>query len=121
MTNSTIDYQEIGAQLCVARKNAGLLQADVASKLGFGVSYYCNIERGKVALSLTRLVQLCELLNVTPGTVLNRCTPGLRESGNQDGSEMNEVCDDIMNAVHRCAPRVRHSILEVVKAMEGLE
>ena len=76
-TNTTIDYRKIGVHLKEARKANSLSQAQVAAFLHISVCAYGNLERGSQRINLTRLMQLCELLGVAPGSILADCTPRL--------------------------------------------
>ena len=75
--NTTIDYRKIGVHLKEARKANSLSQAQVAASLHISVCAYGNLERGSQRINLTRLIQLCELLGVAPGSILADCTPRL--------------------------------------------
>ena len=72
-----IDYKRIGRHLRVARKNKHLTQAEVSEKLNIAENTYSNMERGSQKLSLTRIIQLCEIYEIKPGNVLEDCSDTL--------------------------------------------
>lgn len=67
---AAINNMIIGNHLRAARKRAGLTQADVANKINLSLSYYSQLERGKVRINLERLFDLCILFEVTPEQIL---------------------------------------------------
>lgn len=75
--SSEIDYRRIGRHFRVARKQLNLKQKDVAELLGVSVKTYSNMERGAQELSLYRIIQLCQLLKLKPGCVLDDCNDEL--------------------------------------------
>ncbi len=60
----------IGNILKNTRKSLGLTQEKVAEYLGLAPRYISDIERDKTKGSLTTLVKLCNLYNVTPTFIL---------------------------------------------------
>lgn len=65
-------YQVLGAQLRQSRNNAGLTQDDVAVALGVDRRHYGRVESGQSRVSIARLIDICELLNVDPGPLVSR-------------------------------------------------
>lgn len=60
----------IGNTLKNIRKSLGLTQEEVAEALGLAPRYVSDIERDKTKGSLTTLIKLCNLYNVTPTLIL---------------------------------------------------
>lgn len=89
-----IDYQRIGRHLYAARKRKGLTQADVSEILNIAENTYSNMERGKQKPSLTRIIQLCIIYGIKPGSVLDDCTdelidlPEMQEEENAEKQEL---------------------------------
>ena len=75
--SSEIDYRRIGRHFRAARQQLNLKQKDVAELLGISVKTYSNMERGAQELSLYRIIQLCQLLKLKPGCVLDDCNDDL--------------------------------------------
>lgn len=53
------------------RKKAGLMQHEVAEKIGIAQSSYCNIEKGRRNPSLKTLRKLAELFHCTVDDLLS--------------------------------------------------
>lgn len=66
-----INYSIIGMRLKQARINKNLTQEKLAEELDVSVAYISRIERGSTSLNLKRLSELCSLLGVSEGEVLN--------------------------------------------------
>ena len=66
-----IDYSIIGRRLKSARNNKGFTQQDIAEKIDVSVAFLSRVERGSSHINLTRLSQLCDILEVSEGEVLN--------------------------------------------------
>lgn len=68
-----INHKRIGARLAAARKQHGMKQKDVACYLDVADNTVSNMERGKQELNLQRLIELCVLYGITPGSVIDDC------------------------------------------------
>lgn len=69
--HSGIDYVKIGENIRNARKNKNYTQEILSDKLGVSIAFYSRLERGSMHINLKRLSQICEVLGVTEGEVLN--------------------------------------------------
>ena len=65
-----IDYQVIGQRIAMYRKKNHITQERLADYLDVSPAFISKIERGKTQLSLERLVQICQYLNVSPTALL---------------------------------------------------
>lgn len=74
---SEIEYRRIGRHFRTARQKLNLKQKDVAELIGVSDKTYSNMERGAQELSLYRIIQLCQLLRLKPGYVLDDCNDEL--------------------------------------------
>ena len=74
---SEIDYRRIGRHFRTARQKLNLKQKDVVELIGVSDKTYSNMERGAQELSLYRIIQLCQLLRLKPGYVLDDCNDEL--------------------------------------------
>lgn len=70
-SHSGVDYVKIGENIKNARKNKNYTQETLSDKLGISIAFYSRIERGSVHINLQRLSQICEILEITEGEVLN--------------------------------------------------
>ncbi len=66
-----LDYTIIGQRLKKARKAKKMTQEELAEKLDVSIAFLSRIERGNSQVNLKRLVQICEILEVSPGEILN--------------------------------------------------
>ena len=66
-----LDYEKMGENLKKARIRNNLTQEELANKLDVSIAFLSRIERGSSHISLNRLTQMCEILNVSPGDILN--------------------------------------------------
>ena len=66
-----LDYNIIGERIKIARTKAKLTQEKLAEKLEVSVPYLSRVECGDAHINLTRLNQICKILHVTEGEILN--------------------------------------------------
>ena len=65
-----IDFDSIGKKLKEIRAHKGFTQKFVASSVKVNTSHISNIENGKIKISLTTLVNVCNVLGTTVDYVL---------------------------------------------------
>lgn len=65
-------YAMLGAHLRQERNSAGLAQDDVAVNVGFDRRHYGRIESGQKKVSITRLIEICCVLGIEPGLLVDR-------------------------------------------------
>lgn len=83
-----IDYSIIGERLKKARQNKHLTQENLAEQLDVSVAFLSRIERGSSHINLRRLNQICDILGITEGQILNGSSG---TSKNYLNSEFNEL------------------------------
>ena len=66
-----IDYSVIGSRIKQARLARNMTQEDLADKIDISVGFLSRVERGNSHINLKRLNQLCDLLDVSEGYLLN--------------------------------------------------
>lgn len=59
-----VDYKAIGRRISKHRKNTSMTQAILAEKLEVSESFISQVERGNAKISLPRLYQIAEILNI---------------------------------------------------------
>lgn len=89
-----IDYKIVGERIKKARLEKGMSQVQVASKIGFSVAFLSRVERGSANISLTRLNQLCDILDVEEGALLNGTSQKSENYLSNDFKEVLDNCDD---------------------------
>ena len=66
-----LDYYVIGDRLKRARLEKGYTQEYLAEKMNVSVAFLSRIERGSSHINLKRLTEICKLLDLSEGEVLN--------------------------------------------------
>ena len=66
-----IDYSVIGSRIKQAILAKNMTQEDLADKIDISVAFLSRVERGNSHINLKRLNQLCDLLDVSEGYLLN--------------------------------------------------
>ena len=87
-----IDYNLIGSRLKKARLAKRLTQEDLAEQVDVSVAFLSRIERGSSHINLKRLTQLCRLLDVSEGYILNGSSNNSNEYLNQEFQELLKNC-----------------------------
>lgn len=86
-----LDYTIIGSRLKKARTDKNLTQEKLAEKLDVSIAFLNRIERGNSHISLKRLSEVCDILGVTEGYILNGASS---TSNNYLTSEFNDVLNN---------------------------
>ena len=84
-----LDYNIIGERLKKARIDNNLTQEKLAEKLDVSIAFLSRIERGSSHISLKRLSQICDILGITEGSILNG-------SSNNSNTYLVSEFDDIL-------------------------
>ena len=87
-----IDYNLIGSRLKKARLAKRLTQEDLAEQVDVSVAFLSRIERGSSHINLKRLTQICRLLDVSEGYILNGSSNNSNEYLNQEFQELLKNC-----------------------------
>lgn len=66
-----LDYKLIGERLRKARVKKGFTQENLAEIMKLSVAYISRIETGKTHINLTRLDELCTILETKAGYILD--------------------------------------------------
>ena len=83
-----LDYNIIGQRIKKARQNKHLTQEGLAEKLDVSVAFLSRIERGSSHINLKRLNQICDILNITEGQILNGSSGNSKNYLNAEFSEL---------------------------------
>ena len=84
-----LDYNIIGERLKKARIENNLTQEKLAEKLDVSIAFLSRIERGSSHISLKRLSQICDILGISEGSILNG-------SSNNSNTYLVSEFDDIL-------------------------
>lgn len=102
-----LDYKLIGSRLKQARLNKKLTQESLAEILDVSVAFLSRVERGSLDISLKRLSQICEILGVTEGNILNGTSTTSR----------NYLNNDLSNLLKNCPPDKLKLVYELTKVI----
>jgi transcriptional regulator with XRE-family HTH domain len=102
-----LDYAIIGERLRKTRLEKQLTQENLAEQLDVSVAFLSRIERGLSHINLKRLNQICEILEVSEGYILN----GTAYTSKQYLiSEFNDI-------LIKCSPEKQKLIYEIAKTI----
>lgn len=87
-----LDYKLIGSRIHNARIHKGLTQEVLAEKLDVSIAFLSRVERGTAEINLKRLSQICTLLDVTEGDILNGSSSTSKNYLNSDFSSLLKNC-----------------------------
>lgn len=102
-----LDYSIIGERLKKARIDKNLTQEKLAEKLDVSIAFLSRIERGSSHISLKRLSQVCDILGISEGSILNG------SSNNSDTYLSNEFDDILKNTT----PEKQKLIYKIAKVI----
>ena len=102
-----LDYNIIGERLKKARIENNLTQEKLAEKLDVSIAFLSRIERGSSHISLKRLSQICDILGITEGSILNG-------SSNNSNTYLASEFDDILK---NTTPEKQKLIYKIAKVI----
>ena len=102
-----LDYTIIGERLKKARIDSNLTQEKVAEKLDVSIAFLSRIERGSSHISLKRLSQICDILGITEGSILNG-------SSNNSNTYLSSEFDNILK---NTTPEKQKLIYKIAKVI----
>ena len=102
-----IDYNVIGSRIKKARLAKKLTQEELAEKVNVSIAFLSRVERGSSHINLKRLNQLCSLLDVSEGYILNGTSSNSSQYLNKEFSEL----------LKNCSPEKQKMIYNVAKAI----
>ncbi len=87
-----LDYSVIGQRIKRARLAKNLTQEDLAEQIDISVAFLSRVERGNSHINLKRLNQLCGLLDVSEGYILNGASSSSTNYLDKEFSELLKSC-----------------------------
>lgn len=106
-----LDYNIIGEILKKARIDKNMTQEKLAEQIDVSVAFLSRVERGTSHINLKRLTQICEILGVSEGSILNGVSSN---SDNYLASEFN----NILNSVSSDKQKLIYKIAKVISEEE---
>ena len=86
-----VDYSSIGRRIAINRKKVKITQASLAEHLEVSESFISQIERGKAKISLPRLYQIADFLDMDIALLVSDCT---KLSSSEINSEIEQIIKD---------------------------
>ena len=106
-----LDYNIIGERLKKARIDKNMTQEKLAEQIDVSVAFLSRVERRTSHINLKRLTQICEILGVSEGSILNGVSSN---SDNYLASEFN----NILNSVSSDKQKLIYKIAKVISEEE---
>ena len=105
-----MNYAEIGSRLAEKRKKLMLTQVEVEEKAGLSRRYLSNIERGRSIPSIDVLMQVADILHMTPDEVLIGAVPERRRG--------RTAAEKAARLLRRMAPEQQEQALNFIQWLE---
>lgn len=74
-----LDYNIIGERIKHARVKKGLTQEQLAEQLDVSIAFLSRIERGSSHINLRRLDEICNILEISQGSILEGTSQNSRK------------------------------------------
>ena len=85
-----LDYTIIGERLKKARLEKNLTQEQLAEQIDVSIAFLSRVERGSSHINLKRLTQICNILGISKGLILNGASEDSSDYLNADFKEILE-------------------------------
>lgn len=100
----SLDYKLIGERLKDTRLNQGYTQEKLSEKLDVSTAYLSRIETGKAKLSLKRLSEICAILEISMGYILDGT------SNNDSSLYLNK---ELNNILKDCSAEAKKEVYQI--------
>lgn len=104
-----LDYTIIGQRLKKARTDKKMTQENLAEQLDVSIAFLSRIERGNSHINLKRLAQVCDILGVSEGYILNGASSN---SSNYLTAEFNDILNSVSPEKQKLIYRIARVISE---------
>ena len=102
-----LDYNVIGERIKEARRSKNLTQEELSEKMDLSVAFLSRVERGSSHINLKRLNQICDILEVSEGYILNGA----------DSTKNNYLDKEFAELLKKCTPEKQKMIYEIAKTI----
>ena len=99
-----LNFEEIGQAIRASRIEQHYTQEYVAEQVGVNVSHISNIENNRVKVSLTTLVAICNVLNLTVDYILKN-----------EYAISDSIDREILKELAACSPEKKEKILKIIR------
>ena len=102
-----LDYTIIGERLKKSRLSKKLTQEQLAEKLDVSVAFLSRAERGDVKINLSRISELCDILDVSISYILTGTVSNSKDY----------LTEDFSNLLKNCPPEKIKLIYDIAKVI----
>ena len=102
-----IDYIIIGERIKRARKEKNITQEVLSEKMGVSIAFLSRVERGTTQINLKRLSQICSILGVSEGEILNGVS-------NNSASYLDSEFSSLLRTCHPDKVKLIYDIAKVI-------
>lgn len=102
-----LDYNVIGARIRQARLAKNMTQEELSEQIDISVAFLSRVERGNSHVNLKRLNQICGILDVSEGYLLNGAS-------NNSDTYLDKEFSELLK---KCSPEKQKLIYEVAKTI----
>ena len=102
-----LDYLVIGERIKRARIENDMTQENLAERLNVSVAYVSRIECGTTRLNLTRLIEICRILDIDEGILLNGTSV----------ESQNYLSEEFSTLLKGCSQKTQRLIYNVAKVI----
>lgn len=106
-----LDYAVIGQRIKQARLDRNLTQEDLAERIDVSVAFLSRVERGNSHINLKRLNQICGILDVSEGYVLNGAS----------SNSSNYLVKEFSELLKHCSPEKQRLIYRVARTIADVD
>lgn len=103
-----LNFEDIGKNIRDSRIQHHYTQEYVANRIGVNVSHISNIENNRVKVSLTMLVAICNVLNLTVDYILQK-----------EYTVSDAIDHEIMKELSSCTPDQKEKILRIIQVLHS--
>jgi len=97
------DLHTIGNKLLMIRKRMGMTQAEVAEAAGLSDRTYADIERGTVNMRTDTILNICNVLHLTPDEVLT-----------EESASLTAQQAELWERLNACNPKDKETALQLL-------
>lgn len=101
-----LNFEKIGKNIRNCRLQQNLTQEYIANQIGVTVSHISNIENNRVKVSLTALVAICNVLNLTVDYILGH-----------EYAVSSALDNEILKELAFCTTEKKEKILQIIKIL----
>lgn len=103
-----VDYKSIGRRIAINRRKAKVTQAWLAEEIDVSESFISQVERGKAKISLSRLYEIADCLDIDVAVLVSDCHK----------LNINEVNSDLDDLIKYSTPQQREFLKNILEYLD---